>query len=381
MKTQILFALLILGLVACDKTPKQETSSQEQESKLEPDNLTYFLVGSYTDTNSEGIYRYGIDESGQLLGFGLVAKADNPSFLTRSKDGKYVLSVSEVRQKDTGRIISFEETPSGDSLIAINSAISAGTNPCYITTNDAGYVLTANYSGGNMSLHRLNDNGELSDVLDVQQHEGSGSHVRQDKPHAHSCRFVEGTNTIVAADLGTNELWISELDTVNHQISDEVSKLPMAENAGPRHLEFHPNGDWIYIINELDATVSQVAKGTDGYEVISTVSTLPSDYSETNKCADIHISQDGKFLYGSNRGHNSIVIYEVNSDTGNLNLLGYESTRGETPRNFAISPDGNYLLVANKDTNNLVSFKRDQNTGLLSFASEIEAFKPVCILF
>lgn len=382
MNAKLLYILLLIQLVACNKKTKETISSSEEQLQTASEKyLTPFYVGSYTDEGSEGIYRYAIDTSGQLVNLGLVAKTNNPSFLTRSKDHKYLLAVNEVDDNNTGYISSFAITASEDSLIAINSVISAGANPCYITTNQKGYVLTANYSGGNIALHYINPNGELSDVLDVQQHQGGGTHIRQDKPHAHSSRFIAGTDKIITADLGTNELWLSTLDTINHTISDQVIQLAMAAEAGPRHLEFHPSGKWIYVVNELDATVTQLSNSKEGYKITKTISTLPEEYKQANKCADIHISKDGKFLYASNRGHDSIVMYSVNLDTGNLTYIGYESTKGDTPRNFAISPDGKYMLVANQDSNNIVSFHRDQETGLLTYIGAIQALKPVCILF
>jgi len=156
----------------------------------------------------------------------------------------------------------------------------------------------------------------------------------------------------------------------------------MSEGAGPRHLTFHPNGKWIYVLNELNATVVLVQKTENGkYIKGSPVSTLPLGYTDANTCADIHISSDGNFVYASNRGHNSIAIYKVNANNGSLTLIDHQSTLGNGPRNFSLSPNDNYLLVANQHTNNIVSFKRDKNTGLLTSMDQIEAPTPVCILF
>ncbi len=156
----------------------------------------------------------------------------------------------------------------------------------------------------------------------------------------------------------------------------------MAPGAGPRHLAFHPNENWLYVVNELDCTVTLVKRTENGlYETNSTISTLPKDYSEPNTCADIHISSDGKYLYVSNRGHNSIAIFSVSNKGGALELIGHESVKGDGPRNFSLSPDEKYLIVANQHTHNIVSFQRDKDTGLLNFVDQIEAPTPVCILF
>jgi 6-phosphogluconolactonase len=156
----------------------------------------------------------------------------------------------------------------------------------------------------------------------------------------------------------------------------------MAEGAGPRHLTFHPSKNLIYVLNELNNTITSISKSDSGAcQIVSSLSTLPDGFSEYSNAADIHISLDGKFLYASNRGHDSIAIFKVNSADGSLTLIGNESTKGKNPRNFSLSPDNNYLVVANQDSDNLVSFKRNSESGLLTFVSEIEAPTPVCILF
>ena len=225
--------------------------------------------------------------------------------------------------------------------------------------------------------------GKLSNLLDIQQHTGSSITDRQQGPHAHSAWFSPDNNTIISVDLGTDALWFSTLDTLNQKlIPNEIRNLQMAPGAGPRHLAFHPNKEWIYVLNELDGTITLVIKNKDGiFEKKSSISSLPAGFKEPNTSADIHISIDGRFIYASNRGHNSIAILEIDKNNGVLKPIGHESTRGDGPRNFAISPDNNYLLVANQHTNNLVSFKIDRNTGKLSFVGAVEAPTPVCIIF
>ena len=156
----------------------------------------------------------------------------------------------------------------------------------------------------------------------------------------------------------------------------------MDANAGPRHLTIHPNGKWMYVLNELNATITLVEKNTEGnYIKKSTIGILPTDFTGKNSSADIHISWSGKFVYASNRGHNSIVILKTNDLDGSLTLIGHQTKNIDTPRNFSLSPDEKYLLVANQNSNSIVSFKRDTKTGLLEFIDEIEAPTPVCILF
>ena len=353
---------------------------QNNKGKTIEENDSYsFFVGTYTNVESQGIYKYVLQKDGVLKRLGLAAKLTNPSFLTMSTDKKFLLAVSEI--ENTGAVESFLVT--GDSLKFISRSSSGGAHPCFVTMNDSGFVLTANYTSGNVGLLKLNKKGELSDLLDVQQHTGKGTTKRQQEPHAHSTWFEPDGSTIISVDLGTNELWFSHLDAQSQKLRpSNPYKLKMSEGAGPRHLTFHPNGKWIYIVNELNSTVVLVQKSDNGkYKKGIPITTLPTGYTDTNNCADIHISSDGKFVYASNRGHNSIAIYSVDSGDGSLTLIGHQTTLGKGPRNFSLSPNDNYLLVANQHTNNIVSFKRDKITGLLKYMNQIEAPTPVCILF
>ena len=344
-------------------------------------NKTYsFFLGTYTDSTSQGIYKYLLQGDGKLKQIGLVAFSDNPSFLAISPDREFLLAVNEINIDGVGTVESFLITE--DSLEFISKSSSGGAHPCFVAVNNAGFVATANYTGGNVGLLKLNKNGELSNVLDLQQHFGSGTTERQKVPHAHSVWFEPNSDIVISIDLGTNELLFSHLDETSQKLlpSDDY-KISMKPGAGPRHLAFHPNGEWIYIANELNSTVTLIKKSDNNKYIKSiSVSSLPYGYAGPNTCADIRTSSDGKFVYASNRGHNSIAIFEVHSD-GTLRLIGNESTRGDGPRNFSLSPNEEYVLVANQRTRNIVSFKRDKKTGLLNFASEIKAPTPVCIVF
>ena len=372
MKIPIVFLSLII-LISCQKKKENIIHKEINDS---------FYVGTYTDGDSQGIYKYVLKKDGTLSRVGLAAKSENPSFLTFSHDKKFLLAVNEINPEGgTGTVESF--LIKDDSLTFINKSSSGGAHPCFISTNESDFVLAANYTSGNVGLLKLNEKGELSNLLSIQQHTGKGMTERQKAPHAHSAWFDFDNKNIISVDLGTNELWFSQLDTdQNKLILSDPNKMAMAKGAGPRHLTFHPNKKWIYVINELDCTVTLLQKNdTDKYEKGVSISTLPEGYTEPNTCADIHTSSDGKFVYASNRGHNSIAVFEVNSDDGSLKLIGHESTKGNGPRNFSLSPNEDFLLVANQLTNNIVSFKRDKNTGLLKFIYQIEAPTPVCILF
>ncbi|MRT92724.1 lactonase family protein [Ancylomarina sp. 16SWW S1-10-2] len=372
MQYQIICIILVL-LTGC--------KTNNKEMKQDSNNYSFY-VGTYTDKESEGIYKYVLQKDGHIKPIGLVAKSENPSFLAMSDNKQYLLAVNEISNDDeVGTIESFSIL--NDSLSFKSKSTTGGAHPCFVNINAEGYVLTANYTGGNIGLLKLDKKGELSDLLDIQQHSGKGIGDRQQEPHAHSVWFESSNNDVISIDLGTNELWFSQLDTnLNKFQAKDPYKLKMDDGAGPRHLAFHPNNKWIYVINELNSTISLILKADNNqYKMGLSYSTLPKTYTEANAPADIHISSDGNFLYASNRGHNSLVIYKINKNDGSLNLLDHVSTHGKWPRNFSLSPDENYLLVANRHTNNIVSFKRDKKTGLLEYVDQIEAYSPVCILF
>jgi 6-phosphogluconolactonase len=376
-----LFAILILTVNCKGPTP-DAAEAAAQEGAGEPEMAMPFYLGTYTDGPSEGIYKYILAADGSLRSAGLMARAENPSYLALSPDGRYLLAVNEVSEAgQTGYVSSFGI--GSDTLLLLDRKPSGGAHPCHVVTNEAGYVVVANYSGGNMGLLKLREDGQLTDLLDVQQHTGKGAHPRQEAPHAHSGWFSEDGG-VISVDLGTNQLWFSQIDTATGAFAfREPKTLSLAPGAGPRHLAMHPQSPWIYVVNELSSSVSLLKKDPESgdTEIVQTLSTLPEGFDRENTCADIHISADGKFLYASNRGHNSIAVFSLDPVTGELGLPGHESTRGETPRNFSLSPDGRFLIVANQNTNSLVSFNRNASTGLLTFADQTEAPSPVCILF
>lgn len=372
LKQSILF-LFIIALISC----------QNKKEKNQVTDMNYpFYVGTYTKGESQGIYKYALQKDGTLNRIGLAVQSKNPSFLTFNHDKKFLLAVNETNPKDgTGSVESF--SINGDSLTLISRSSSGGAHPCFVATNKSDFILAANYTSGNVGLLKLNKKGELSEILDIQQHTGKGITDRQGSPHAHSAWFDFDNKSIISIDLGTNELWFSKLNEINQTfIPLKPDKIKMSPGAGPRHLTFHPNKKWIYVVNELDCTVTTLQKNNEGnYDKGASISTLPEKYTGENTCADIHITADGRFVYASNRGHNSIAIYKVEPDDGSLKLIGHEPTKGESPRNFSLSPKDDFLLVANQLTNSIVSFKRDKNTGFLKYMDQIDAPTPVCILF
>lgn len=364
---------IFLGLISCKNKKKTAITNHN----------TTFYVGTYTnrikDSNSQGIYQYQLHQNGTLDSISLAAKTDNPSFLTKSVDGKYVIATNS---HNNGSITSFEIE--NDKLKEINQS-ATGDNPCYVTAGKNNYVLTANYNDGTYNLHQFDENGVLSKSLDTKKSSFTtpSIHPRQDAPHAHSCYFEPNSNNIITIDLGTNKLLFNTIDTeFNKIVANQFSELEMPKEAGPRILTFHPTKPWIYVINELNSKVTFIKKNTteNTYKVVETVETLSEADKEGNSAAHIAISKDGNYIYVSNRGHDSLEVLKI-SDSGNLKLIQSISTHGKHPRHFALSPDNQFLLVANRDTDNICTFKRNSKTGKLTFVNKINAPKPVCILF
>jgi 6-phosphogluconolactonase len=363
-----LFLMIVLAFMNC------KTSNIDSQEEIP------FFVGTYTSGESEGIYKYVIDKNGILKKIGLFAKTNNPSFIAKSNDGKTLVAVDETDVEGTGFVKSYRIDK--DSLAYLSTSKSGGAHPCFLNINENNEVLVANYTGGNVGFYKIDNQNGLTNLQAVQQHFGKGTTDRQEAPHAHSAYFHPKKNEIISADLGTNELWFSNFNgsQKSFQFKDQKT-LKLEEGAGPRHLAFHPKKNWLYTLNELNNTVSLIIEKNNEYVIQGTFSMLPKDFTGYSKGADIHISADGKFLYASNRGHNSIAIFKIDLAAGSLELIGFESTKGDGPRNFAISPNEDFLIVANEKTSNIVSFKRNAKNGKLSFVSEIKAPNPVCILF
>jgi 6-phosphogluconolactonase len=349
-----------------------------------PEKLLTFYIGTYTSGESKGIYSCTINPAtGKMGAVELAATSNNPSFLAFSDDREFILAIHEVAEsnpKRTGYVEMFCINKNR-TLTSIKKVNSGGAHPCYVDARSDNYIISANYTGGNIGLFKI-ENNQLTEVLDIAQHYGSGPNSkRQNEPHAHSAMFEPNGNRVFSADLGIDKVKVYEIEN-DKLVESENHEINMAPGAGPRHIAFHPHLNILYVINELNCTITTVEMMGDGsFRVLETVNTLPVDFKPSFSCADIHISPDGNFLYGSNRGHNSIAIFKISQKSGKIKMVGNESTRGKTPRNFTLPPKGDYLLVANQNSDNIISFKRDKETGLLEFKDEISAPKPVCLIF
>lgn len=347
-------------------------------------------VGTYTAGKSEGIYLYRLQlSSGELQRVGVTSGAVNPSYLTLTKDRRFLYAVNELTEfkgLQSGAVSAYAVNQETGDLRFLNQQPSMGGAPCYITATETNrFVLVANYVGGNVAVLPMRSDGRLGEASDVKQFQGA-SHVnpeRQEAPHAHCIVLDRSNRHAYACDLGTDRVMSYRFDAVRGKLAPASAALTQVKpGAGPRHLVFHPRAHYAYIVNELDATVSvfahDAAQGT--LREVQTLPTLPADFKGENTSADIHVSPDGRFLYCSNRGHDHIAAFKINERNGTLTLISHEPTRGRTPRNFAIDPTGTFLLVANQNSDTINTFRLDPMTGKLNFTGYVaDVPSPVCL--
>ncbi|WP_034041843.1 lactonase family protein [Wocania ichthyoenteri] len=339
--------------------------------KSESNLLSTLYIGTYTDGDSKGIYQFQFNsETGALTEKQLATTSVNPSFITYSADKNYMYAVNET---ENGTVSAFK-VETDKTLTFINKASTHGEHPCHIAINEQGNkAVVSNYTGGNFSLHTIKDDGALNEAFQVLEHK-TDSIVS----HAHSAQFFK--TDLYATDLGLNAVF-------NYRLSNQTYKLispsivDLENESGPRHFSLTNDGKYIYIINELSSTITSAKKTENGFEFIETISTLDDDFNDASYCADIHLSKDEQFLYGSNRGENSIVVFKRDVTSGKLNKIQNISVHGDWPRNFTIDPTGKFLLVANQKSNNISVFTIDETSGKLSFLNAVEFPSPVCLLF
>lgn len=346
-------------------------------------------VGTYTSGKSEGIYLYRFSlADGSLSRVGVTSGVSNPSYLTLDRARRFLYSVEETEEfegEKSGAVSAFKVDPKDGSLRFINRTASKGGAPCYVTADDAGrFVLVANYVGGNVAVLPVSKGGGLGKAIDVEQDSGSGpNRERQEGPHAHCIVLDASDSHAYACDLGTDKVMIYNLDAGRGRlVPNKQPFVSLKPGAGPRHLTFDRAGRHVYVLNELDSTVTAFARTrTSGaLRELKTHPMLPADFKGENTGADIHLTPDGRFLYCSNRGHDSIAAFRVDSSTGELMPAGHTPTGGKTPRNFAVDPTGQFLLVANQRSDSVVTFRIDASTGgLTPTGHTAEIPSPVCL--
>lgn len=351
----------------------------------------HVYIGTYTGGESEGIYLLEMDATtGALHSRGLAAKVDNPSFIAAHPDKPYLYSVGQgtsATGQQEGLVSAFTIDSQDGRLTLLNQQPTTGAGPCHIIVDRAGrHVLVANYGSGSINVLPVKEDGTLEGVCDYKQHVGASVNPqRQEGPHAHSVTLDPSGSFLFAADLGLDKILIYRYDEVSGRLeANDPSFAKLPPGAGPRHFAFHPSGNFAYAVNELNNTVTvfgyDPAKGR--LKPVQTLGTLPDTFTGNNTTAEIRVHPSGRFVYASNRGHDSIACFSVEGSTGRLNCLGQTPTGGKVPRNFNISPDGRFLLAANQESSTLVVFPIDTNTGVPEAASSsADVPAPVCVLF
>lgn len=345
------------------------------------------VIGTYSNndkTNGIHVFRFNT-KSGEFTEKGKTTDITNASYLAVSKDGKNIYSVSEVGD-GKGGVHAYAFDPKTGALTFINRVLSGGDDPCYISVDAAKkYVVVGNYSSGTLSVTKINSDGSLDANIQTIKHEGNSVNKdRQEKPHVHGAVLSPDNRFVLVPDLGTDKVNIYSVSATQDQMITSATPafVSVKGGSGPRHVIFHPNKKFVYLIQELDASVTAFDYQNGKLSAKQTVSMLLADFKGDVGAADIHVSPDGKFLYASNRGDaNEIAIFAIDK-SGKLNYVNRQSTLGKTPRNFVIDPTGNFLLAANQNSDTVVIFKRDAKTGLLTDTGrKIAVDKPVCLKF
>ncbi len=350
----------------------------------------WVYVGTYTGKNSKGIYRCEFDPAtGQLSKATLVAETANPTFLTIHPSHKYLYAVGEIDNfdaKKSGAVNAYAIDPKTGDLKLLNQQSSGGSGPCYVTTDKAGkHVLVANYGGGSVAVLPIKEDGSLGAATAFVQHKGSSvDKSRQEGPHAHSINLDKANKYAIAADLGLDKLLVYKYDADKGTLTpNDPPAMDTAPGAGPRHFAFHPDGKHAYACGEMDSTVMAMDYDADKGVLtkIQTLSTLPAPH-KGNSTAEVLVHPSGKFVYVSNRGHNTIAIFRVDESTGKLTAVGHEGKGFKIPRNFNIDPSGKWMIVAGQDSDNLCVFQIDPTSGELKPTDiTVAVGAPVCVKF
>ena len=345
----------------------------------------YVYFGTGGQGGSQGIYRSILDlETGVLSEAVLAAEIERPGFLALHPNGNFLYSVCAVAGSGGG-VSAFAIDRSDGGLRRLNTQPSGGVNPCHLTVDRSGKcVLVANYSSGSVAVLPLVEDGTLAPVSSLIQHEGSSvNKQRQQGPHAHSVNVGPANAFAFVADLGTDEVMIYRIDPEAGRLTAHGS-VKLKPGSGPRHSAFHPRAEFAYVINEMASTITvfRFDEGKGTLAELQTISTLPGEWAGENTTAEIQVHPSGNFVYGSNRGHNTIAAYRVDRAEGTLSFIEHEPIRGEVPRNFGIDPSGTYLLAAGQTSGTVAVFRIDPESGELKFTgSEIKTPNPICVTF
>jgi 6-phosphogluconolactonase len=349
----------------------------------------FVYIGTYTKTEEQGIHWLKLEmATGKLTAVGKLAGQKNPSFLAIHPNKKFLYAVNEIsnyKGEKAGGVSAYSIDPKTGALTFLNQQSSKGGAPCHLVVDATGRnVLVANYTGGSVASLPISRKGRLRKASSFVQHEGSSVlKPRQASPHGHSINVSPGNKFAVAADLGLDKVLVYGFNAKGGKLTP-AGFTKVAPGAGPRHFAFHPNGKFAYVINEITLTVTAFgwdeAKGK--LSELQTITTLPVERGKGMSTAEVQVHPSGKFLYGSNRGHNTIAVFSIDGKTGKLKAIQHQSTLGKTPRNFGIDPTGKFLIAANQSSGDVFTFHINQDTGELKPTSHsVKVPMPVCVKF
>lgn len=380
---QMLIFLAVLMLPPL-QSPGHSASNDSTGSKY----LVY--IGTYTGPNSKGIYAYRFDATaGKLDSIGLAAEIVRPSFLTVHPNRRFLYAVSELGNdgKVNGSITAFAIDRKSGTLTALNTVSSGGGGSCHLVVDKTGKALVvANYGSGSVAAFTVKPDGRLNGPTSLMQHSGSSvDPKRQTGPHAHAVVLSADNRFVFVPDLGLDQIRSYRLNAAAATLAaTDPPFVPVKAGSGPRHLAFGPDSRFAYSLHEMGSmvTVWAYTAASGRLAEVQTISTLPADFHGKNNSAEIEVDSNGRFLYASNRGHDSITVFAIEPGTGKLSVVETVATQGRTPRNFKIDPTGRYLFAANQDTNNIVIFRIDPQTGHLTPTGQVlEVQSPVCVQF
>ncbi|UGB32250.1 lactonase family protein [Metabacillus sp. B2-18] len=338
-------------------------------------------VGTYTKGDSKGVYSFTLDtDAGKLSDVKAVAELDNPTYVNLSQDNKNLYAV--VKEGNQGGVASYAVDSITGDLTAINQQLLDGASPCHVSVDSQNkQVVTANYHKGTVESFLTNEDGSINSVVSVNEHTGQGPHERQEKPHTHYSGFTPDEKYVVAVDLGIDKIITYKIN--NGQL-EEAHTLLVKAGSGPRHITFHPNGKYAYVMTELSNEVITLSYTSDTgvFTELQYSPAIPEDFTDNSQGSAIHISSDGRFVYAGNRGHDSIAVYSVNQENGELSFIEFTSTEGNWPRDFALDPTEKFIVASNQESSNLVLFARDTESGKLRLLdSQVSVPDPVCVKF
>lgn len=382
--------LVLTCLLAWAETVSPTATAATPTAEATAAGEAFVYVGTYNRGQERpGIHIFRMNlQTGSLAQAGSAAGCVNPTFLAIHPNQRFLYAVNEVSDsggRPGGAVAAYSIDRTTGQLTLLNRQPSEGKGPCHLVVDkDGRNVLVANYGSGSVGVIPIDADGTLKPPSCAIQHQGSSQNPRrQEGPHAHSINLAPDGRFALVADLGIDKVMIYRFDPERGVLQpNDPDSVSLPPGSGPRHLAFHPKGNWVYVINELSSTITAFAYDAAQGRLteLQTVSTLPAGFQGDNSTAEVQVHPSGKFVFGSNRGHHSLAIFAADAQAGRLTPIGHESTRGETPRNFALDLTGRFILAQNQATNNVVVLRIDVETGQLTATGQTyEVPSPVCI--